>query len=160
MNKTWVWIAIVGVLAVVVVAANLILAWVAVSDPSFAVEEDYYQKAMAWDEKRAQDRRNAELGWTLEFEMAQRHAADGTLELSARLRDAAGEGLTGVRIGVEAFHNARASHVLHATLSHGDGGLYSAPLAIYRPGLWEFRFEAQRGDQRFTHVEVREVGWR
>jgi len=159
-SKTWLWIAIVAALATVVVGANLILAWVAVSDPSFAVEEDYYRKAMAWDEKRAQDRHNEALGWTLDFDLAERHAPDGTLELTARLRDATGSAVAGASVSVEAFHNARASRVLRADLHDDGAGVHSAPLAIYRPGLWEFRFEARRGGERFTYAEVREVGWR
>ena len=160
MNKSWFWIGIVITLAVVVVGANLILAWVAVTDPSFAVEEDYYQKAMAWDDKRAQDQRNSALGWTLEFELAQQHAPDGTLSIRVRLRDGAGDEIPDARISVETFHNARASRILRADLGRTDGGAYAAPLAIYRPGLWEFRFEARHGGERFTHTEVKEVGWR
>ena len=48
--------------------ASLIVVYVATSDPSHAVEENYYQKAIAWDDKRAQDRVNQDLGWSLSFE--------------------------------------------------------------------------------------------
>ena len=104
-------IAIVGVLAAVVIGANLILAYMAISDPSFAVEEDYYQKALKWDDKRAQDQRNTDLGWTIEFDLAKRRAPDGTLELHARLTDAGGDDIPDARITVETFHNARAARM-------------------------------------------------
>ena len=160
MKKSWVWISIVGVLATVVVGANLILAYMAISDPSFAVEEDYYQKALNWDDKRAQDLRNADLGWTIGFDLAERRAPDGTLELYARLIDAGGNQIPDARISVETFHNARAARIVRAELRRGEDGAYSAALPIFRPGLWEFRFRAVRGDDRFTHTVVKEVGWR
>ena len=43
-------------------ASGLLLVLSAASDPSYAVEEDYYQKALAWDEKRAQYHTNEVLG--------------------------------------------------------------------------------------------------
>ena len=160
MKKSWVWIVIVGVLAAVVIGANLILAYMAISDPSFAVEEDYYQKALKWDDKRAQDQRNTDLGWTIEFDLAERRTPDGTLELHARLTDAGGDDIPDARISVETFHNARAARIVRADLSRGEDGAYSAALPIFRPGLWEFRFQAARGDVRFTRTEVKEVGRR
>lgn len=160
MKKSWVWIAIVGVLVVVVIGANLILAYVAISDPSFAVEEDYYQKALRWDDKRAQDLRNTELGWTIRFDLADRRAPDGTLELHARLTDAEGNEIPDAKVTVETFHNARAARIVRADLLRGEDGEYRAALPIFRPGLWEFRFQATRGNDRFTHAVVKEVGWR
>ncbi len=37
------------------------------SNPTIAVEDNYYEKALDWDRERAQDRHNRELGWRLEF---------------------------------------------------------------------------------------------
>ncbi len=45
------------------VISSLVVVYVATSDPSYAVEDDYYQKAVAWDEKRAQDRTERRSGW-------------------------------------------------------------------------------------------------
>ena len=44
----WWPIAITGVLAATV-AANIWVAKIASDDPSFAIEQDYYRKAITWD---------------------------------------------------------------------------------------------------------------
>jgi nitrogen fixation protein FixH len=159
LKKGWQWPWIIGGLMAVVLGANLILIYVATSDPSFAVEEDYYQKALAWDDKRAQDRLNTQLGWSLELDVARTRSADGTVGLTTRLLDERGRPISNARIHVETFHNARAAFVLEGDL-RGDGeGYYSVSLPMRRPGLWEFRFEVTRTGQRFTHTTVEELYW-
>jgi nitrogen fixation protein FixH len=160
MKKGWYWPLILVGLMVLVIGANLGFAWVATSDPSFAVEPDYYGKALAWDEHRAQDRQNERLGWTLELSLAPERSPDGTLALAVTLSDRDGRAIPGARVSLATFHNARASHVLETELREGAEGVYAVSLPMPRPGLWEFRFEAVRGDDRFTQTTVREVGWR
>ena len=41
--------------------ASLVVVFVATSDPSYAVEEDYYQKAVNWEAEQAQQERNRQL---------------------------------------------------------------------------------------------------
>ena len=60
-------VIIVSALAIHAVA-SLVVVLIAVSDPSRAVETDYYQKALRWDDKKAQDARNLSLGWSLATE--------------------------------------------------------------------------------------------
>ena len=148
--------ALLGVLALVVLGANGTLVYLATSDPSFAVEEDYYQKALDWDAKRAQDAHNAELGWTLELALGGR-TAEGRVTVTVSLRDAAERPIEDARVRLAAFHNARAAHVLRAELDHAAGASYAAALPLVRPGLWEFRIEAERGAERFTVVTMREL---
>jgi len=159
-KKGWQWPWIVGGLMALVVGANLILIYLATSDPSFAVEADYYQKALDWDDKRAQDRTNAELGWSLELDVARTRSTDGTVELTARLIDEDGQPISDATIRLQAFHNARAAHILKSDLERDGDGRYSASLPMHRPGLWEFRFEVSRAGDRFTHTTVEELYWR
>jgi nitrogen fixation protein FixH len=159
LKKGWQWLLVVGLLGAVVIGANLILIYMAISDPSFAVEEDYYQKALAWDDKRAQDRINDELGWTLDFAFAPTRSPDGTLRLIARLVDAAGRPIPNAQVTVETFHNARAARILRATMIPGEDGTYATGLLVRRPGLWELRFEVLHEGQRFTHTKLEEVAW-
>ena len=61
--KGWYWpVAIVGLL-VGGAAANIGFMIVANRDATFAVEPDYYRKAVDWDRAMAQEARNVELGW-------------------------------------------------------------------------------------------------
>lgn len=160
MKQGWHWMVLVGFLMAIVLVANLILIYFATSDPSFAVEEDYYQKALDWDERRAQQAANAALGWTVSFDVARARNPDGTVEVRTRLEDAAGMPVRDAAVRIEAFHNARAAHVLRARLEEDPNGGYVAKLPLRRPGLWEFRLEAQRGESRFTHRSLEELAWR
>src|SRR5688500_20140504 len=81
-------IAVTGILATTV-AANIWVMMIASDDPSFAIEEDYYRKALAWDTTLAQAARNAALGWHLTPEMGP-IGNEGRAVLPARLTDSLG----------------------------------------------------------------------
>jgi nitrogen fixation protein FixH len=150
----WKWPAIVIGMLTVHVLACLFFIYLATSDPSFAVEEDYYQKAVGWDEKRAQDRRNAVLGWqvALQVEPAATVAHDPVLRVV--LTDRQGRPIDGARLAVEAFPVARADRIQRLTGAGSGAGVYGAPVSIRRPGRWEFRVVAELDDDRFTTVET------
>ena len=141
-------IAVAAILGLTI-ALNLWVARLAGSDPSFAIEPDYYQKALHWDDEMAQQRRNAALGWRLEPALAPLDRAGA--RLTVRLTDRAGAPLPDATLTVEALAVARAAHTVRATLAPDAGG-YRAVLPLHTDGEWELRFEARRGDDRFTAV--------
>ena len=152
MKKGWYWpILLVGLLASGV-AANLYFMSCAVSDPSFPVEPDYYAKAVAWDAHQAQARDNAELGWTLALAVAAADPGTGRARIVASLLDRNGLPVRGLTVGLEAFHNARASRVVRSELVETAEHAYAADVAVSRPGFWEFRVAAARGTEIFTAV--------
>ncbi|MEN8162944.1 MAG: FixH family protein [Acidobacteriota bacterium] len=124
----------------------------ATSDPSFAVEEDYYQKAVNWEDKQAQDRKNTELGWTLEHSIGTINDDQSTRTLTAELIGRDSNTITGATVRVETFHNVRAGEILRAELQETGPGHYEVRLPMLRPGLWEIRFTAELGSERFTHT--------
>jgi nitrogen fixation protein FixH len=146
-GKLWPWGL--GLVLAVTVAGNIWMMRVAGSDPSFAIEPDYYRKAVEWDSTVAQSVRNQALGWRLSA-MLGAPAASGSTVLVATLRDANGEPVTGAAITVEATHNARATEILTAELAPAEAGSYRATLPAARRGIWELRFEVERGAERFT----------
>jgi nitrogen fixation protein FixH len=131
--------------------ANVALMVIATRDPSFAVEPDYYQKALRWDEAMTQESKNAALGWSVEagVDSATR---SGPTRIVLRVSDRDGAPVEDAMVRVAAFHNARASQVVAATLAPTGGGRYSAPLPLDRPGLWELRVRVQQGDRVFTQT--------
>lgn len=143
-------IAIAAILGTTVVA-NVWVLYIANRDPSFAIEKDYYQKALRWDDEVAQQARNTALGWRLSSTLTPL-AADGAT-LTVQLTDSAGARVEGATVTVAALHNARAGTVLDATLAPAAGGAYAVRLPMHRSGEWELRFQAVRGDQRFTAVQ-------
>ncbi len=158
MKKGAVWpYLIAGALALHVVV-SLIVVFIATSDPSYAVEEDYYQKAIDWDLKRAQDRTNENLGWRFEFEVTPPERPDDQPRLEVTLADAEGAPLTGATITVEAFHNSSSGDILRAALTPTDEpGVYRATLPMQRNGRWELRFTVDHGGQEFTSTETRHL---
>ena len=149
-RRGWYWPLLVVGLLLCSVVPNVVLLLAANSDPGFAVEEDYYKKALAWDATMAQERHNAELGWDATVLAAP--GATGGVVLTAQVKDRDGEVVTPDAIEVEAFHNARAAHILRASLERADDGSFAAALPMRRPGLWELRLVIRRGDDRFTQV--------
>ena len=122
---------------------------IATDDPNFAVENDYYQKALDWDATQAQARKNKSLGWSITLRPRQ---SGQRTELRARVLDKEGKPVAVSRLTVEAFPNAAASKRTTLTLKPTASGDYRAFLAPSHRGLWEFRFvvEAPRG--RFTQT--------
>lgn len=145
-----------GALALHVVV-SLIVVYVATSDPSYGVEEDYYAKAVAWDDRRAQERANEDLGWTLAAAATPPSAPGGQPTLEVLLTDSTGASIDGAAVALEAFHNARSNDIIRARLTAEGHGLYSAPLPMRRNGRWELRFTVDRGTEHFTFSETRHL---
>lgn len=151
------WPLALGALLGACVAFDLGVAFVASRDPSFAVERDYYRKAVEWDQTMAQERRNTELGWSVDVTLV-RAPAGGETSVAARVSDRDGRAIESARLTVEALHNARARDVLAAPLVADGPGHYVAALPLRRAGLWELRLRVERGGDVFTEVVMRELG--
>jgi nitrogen fixation protein FixH len=150
------WPLLIVLLSAIVLVPNAVLVYLATNDPSFAVEEDYYQKALAWDETMDQERRNEALGWSVDVGFAP--GDPGRVRVHADLLDRDGRAIDGAAVQIAMFHNARASNILTAAMVPDDDGGYVASLPLRRPGLWELRFEIVHGDDRFTETLARELG--
>ena len=146
----WWPIGIATVLATTV-AANIWVMRVASDDPSFAIEPDYYRKAVTWDSTLAQERQDSILGWRLTPELRV-VAATGRTRLSAILTDSAGAPISGAVVKVSALPVARANEVHEVTLAAAGAGEYAAQLDSRREGRWELRFDVRAGSTRFTEV--------
>jgi hypothetical protein len=127
----------------------LVMASIAKDDPGFALESNYYERAVRWDRQQLQSAENARLGYRVELEAV---ATRDAIELHATPFDRAGARLEGCVLAVDAFANARAADVRHLTLQRGADGTHRASLGAARPGLWEFRFNVLRNGERFTQT--------
>jgi nitrogen fixation protein FixH len=139
------------------VIASLVVVFIATSDPSYAVEEDYYQKAMAWNDKRAQERMNNTLGWNLEFAVEPPASPGDEPILEARIHDSEGAPVTGASVFVEAFHNNRSGDIIKMQLPSVEDGVYQSRVPMDRNGRWELRFTVDRDGDHFTFSETRHL---
>ena len=133
------------------VAANIWVARIANDDPSFAIEENYYQKAVNFDSTLAQERTNVRLGWRLTPTLGPLSTPGGP-RLDATLTDSAGAPISGASILVSALQVSRANQVHEVTLAAAAPGEYGATLDARLPGQWELRFDVRAGDTHFTDV--------
>ena len=133
------------------VAANLWVMRIANDDPSFAIEPDYYQKAITWDSTLAQARQDSILGWRLtpKLELV---TSTGKARLSATLADSTGTPISGAVVKVAALPVARANEVHDVALAAAGVGEYAAQLDSRREGQWELRFDVRAESTHFTKV--------
>lgn len=149
MRKERIWPTIVVVVLGGYVVFGLAAARLASHDPHYAIESDYYGKAVAWDSTLAQARRSAALGWRLTPTLGP--IGDGTAAvLVIELRDSSGAPVADAAVTVEARQVAHADDVVRATLARGNDGAYAARLPLRRAGLWECRVVATRAADRFA----------
>ncbi len=147
---------IVGLLGLnIVITAALIL--YANADSSYAVEPEFYQKALAWDQTQAQMGANERLAWVVAADAAPRQDAAGLRSLRVLLRDRNARPIAGASVRAEMFHQARSSQRVRAELKDAGDGSYLASLPLSRPGKWEVRITAGRAGDTFTHTLTLDV---
>lgn len=130
-----------------------IAVYLATSDPSFMVEEDYYQKGLDWDQAMAQKRVNEQLGWKINTSVV-----DGQLRFN--VTDADDAPIDGGDLEYLVFHNARASQQSkgNALGSEAGDGVYTADVDFDRAGTWVVRYRLQRGEELYvseTRMELK-----
>jgi Predicted integral membrane protein linked to a cation pump len=139
----------IGTILILFVAANLFVMRLATTDPSFAIEPDYYNKAVAFDSTMAEERRSAALGWSASSIIAAGDTRTGPA-VTVTLADAKRQPIVDASVTITALFNARANDVLSATLHEHSPGQYGAPLAVRYAGQWEVRVDAVRGTDHFV----------
>ncbi len=147
-TKGWYWPWLVAALLIATVAGQGVMLYAAASDPTFAVEPDYYRKAVDFDDVIAQEAANRRLGWSASAEIGARAAAGA--EFSLHCTDAKGGAVAGARVAVVAISNLDGERHVSASLAERGDGRYAALLPLDRDGLWEFRIDAVLGADHFT----------
>ncbi len=113
----------------------------ATSDPSFAVEESYYEKAADWDDHAARRAASDRLGWTCTASLTPLPDSKGML-LVCTLLDADAAPVRDAAIAVEAIPIVRASEVFEVRLKAQADGVYAGVVPSDRDGRWELRIAA------------------
>lgn len=123
---------------------------VATNDPSFGLEEDYFAKAVAWDETAAQMQANKDLGWTADVELSTTVDGKGERSVMVLITDKQGNPVDGASVEAFAYHNARRSDTFGFELIEIAPGRYSAGQPMSRDGKWTVRLRVTLGDKVFT----------
>jgi hypothetical protein len=120
----------------------------AVTDPSAAIEPDYYRQASEIDHEKAILARSEQLGWLLHLESF-RIEPSGGAKIALRFEDRSRAPLVDLDVTVLAFPNTRSADRQKLTLTLGSDGLYTTEIARPRVGLWELRVVARKNGEEF-----------
>lgn len=122
----------------------------ATNDPSFGLEEDYFAKAVAWDETAAQMQVNKALGWNADVELSKSVDGKGERSVMALITDKQGNPVDGASVEAFAYHNARRSDTYSFEFVEIAPGRYSAGQPLARDGKWTIRLRVKSGEDVFT----------
>jgi len=156
-GRAWLWPALIVAGLALHVTTLVIVVLIATRDPSFAVEPNHYQKALRWDATAARLRESHQLGWAASLQLDPVSDVMGRRHLVCRIRDKNGVNVVGAIVHLVIFHHARAADRVHVTLDPEQDGTYTATVPMKRPGLWECRVDARRGDDVFDTVVMQDV---
>ena len=131
------------------VMANIVVMRVATNDPSFAIEPDYYQKAVAFDSSIAGERRSLALGWSATSKIVENDSI-GRPTLTVTLLDSQRQPVQGATMKAVALANVRANDLVSVSLTEVAPGEYAARLGARIRGQWEVRVDAVRGTDHFA----------
>lgn len=135
----------VGLLGILV-TVQVVLFRLSSGDSSFAIEPEYYQKAVNWDERMRERQASERLGWHADATITRGDNAS----LRVTLRDASGKPVDNATLSVDAFPNARAGEVQHLALQHTTAGVYESALRLIHAGEWEVRLVARTPSDTYT----------
>ncbi len=142
------------------VAGWIVMVRLAVDDPGFSLEPDYYRKAVEFDAREARRRAADDVGFRVDVESFVRDGA--TTRLRVRARDRAGVELTGAMLRGIGFSNARAKNVVPLSFRAESDGVFVAEFdENVHLGLWELRLEIVRGEtevERVIRAELSDSG--
>lgn len=154
-GKFWAWVPA-GLLSSMLLGLGS-LAYIAADDPGFALEPNYYDKAVRWDEAQAEARESLASGFRLELTKPLCVDPRGDVELSLSVTDRDGLPVANAEVTVEAFANAAASRVERVVLRQIAPGAYRANISRGIAGLWELRLAVRKGALRYKQVMRRDV---
>jgi nitrogen fixation protein FixH len=139
------------------IVSVVVMVIVATRDRSFAIEPDWYQKGLHYDQTAQQQRENRRLGWSVKLDVGQALTGTNQRSVSCTVFDRAGKPVQNAAVDLVAFAHLRGSNRTSSILLPQGGGAYAASLAFDDPGVWEFRLVITRGAETFTQIVKREI---
>lgn len=137
-SKALFWMLFPVGLLVVSVSGWLYMVSIAVDDPGFGVEPDYYKKASNFDDVIEQRKENNRLGWKAKV-VAVSYMPTGKARVTLIVQGQDEEAVEGLTLSAEAFSVARSQAIVSLSFEEVKTGVFVADIDAPRPGLWELR---------------------
>lgn len=141
----------------VVVGVNAALAYFATSTFNGLETRNAYEKGRLYNQTLAAEEAQKALGWTFDLTataVPDRTPGAGyptTLVLDAVGSD--GAGLEGLSVAAEVRRPGQAGMDQDITFLRRDAGRYGTVVTLPKPGNWEVRLVARRGDDVYQHTQ-------
>ncbi len=139
------------------IASVVVMVIVATHDRSFAIEPDWYQKGLHYEQTAQQQRENRRLGWSVKLDVSRPLTGTNQRSVSCTVFDQAGKPVENAKVDLVAFAHLRGSNRMSSVLLSRGGGAYVGTLGFDDPGTWEFRLVITRGAETFTQIVKREI---
>ena len=133
-----------------VLAANVVMIWLAVSTWNGLETENAYQKGLAFNQKLEAARAQAALGWTVDLELDPAGPEPAAVEV--QVQDRFGSFITDADVRVRLVRPTHAGHDVTTALAHQTGGTYAALVDLPLAGQWDVEtlVVSPRGSWRHT----------
>jgi len=138
------------------IVSVLVMVVVATHDSSFAIEPDWYQKGLHYEQTAQQQRENSRLGWSVQLDVGQPLSGTNRRNVTCTVLDRAGKPVEKATVDLVAFAHLRGSNLIRGVLLPHDGQ-YLATMSLEDPGMWEFRLVVTRGAETFTQIVKHEI---
>lgn len=148
-NGAWRWPAIVICLLAGQLVASGVTIYLATNSPTMAVEPNYYEKALKWDEYKAARLKGHELGWKASIVVAETPDEIGNRLVTCALHDRDGQPIPGATIAAAAHQLSVGGEPLELRFAPMPDGSYATAFRPQRTGHWEFALKIERGDEKF-----------
>ena len=129
----------------VMMVANVILVYLALSTYPGTVVDSSYKAGRAYPGEIAAAKAQDERAWQVDLSAAR--ASDGTVEVVFVPHDKAGNSVTGLTVEVDLQHPATTASDHVGTMVEVEAGRYVARFDAVRPGNWNVAVSATRGDE-------------
>ncbi len=127
------------------------------NDQSHAVVAGYDEKALKWDDEKAQQQSSNHLGWATELLVDPAGDIRGIHGVTIQLKDAKQIPLSGATIEVEAFHCAKASQPQKIKFDEINDGTYAGFFQLQKAGKWQFTGTAKTAEGTYLINERHEL---
>lgn len=152
-------IIIIGLIGLQLLLGAITL-YFATRDPSFALVPNAYARENDANQRAQAKQASDALGWTYELRIGEPDPI-GDRYVFVTLTDADGQPIESATLAGQAYHQARAKHILGLDFRAVSPGLYRVQAPIRRDGLWVISLAATRGDDVFLIDTTSYIGqWR
>lgn len=141
------------------ITATVITVVLARSDGGAQIIDDYYQKAINWDEEVARQAASDALGWETQLLVAAAPSGAPSQPVEITIHDRDGRPVEHLEGTVRALRPQRSEAVAEGPLTAvpEQPGVYRNAFPIHQAGLWDFEIVADRDTLHFQTVIRKDV---